>query len=179
MRNQLAVAFVTFLFIPAAWAASALGPGDTAPLFTAKTHTGETFELAARRGQWTVLFFYPRAGTPGCTKQVCAFRDSVDKIRAEGAEVYGISTDDVEAQAAFHSEHHLSFPLLADPDGKVVEAYGTKMPILNMSKRWTFIIDPDLEIRQIQHDVDPALDAQRVADEIVRLKAEGGAGAVR
>lgn len=171
-RRLIAPACLLSVFIAAAASATELKAGDAAPLFTARTHTGEAFDLAARRGQWTVLFFYPRAGTPGCTKQVCAFRDSVNKIRAEGAEVYGISTDDVEAQAAFHREHHLSFPLLADPDGKVVDAYGAKMLLLGMSKRWTFIIDPDLKIRQVERDIDPALDAQRVAAEIVRLKAE-------
>lgn len=170
-RLALAVGCLTFLLVSIASAAPELKPGDDAPLFTARTHSGDTFDLASRKGQWTVLFFYPKAGTPGCTKQVCAFRDGVEKIRAEGAEVYGISTDSVEDQANFHNEHHLSFTLLADPDGTVVEKYGTKMPILTRSKRWTFIIDPSLKIRQVEHDVDPELDAQRVAAEIARLKS--------
>ena len=152
-----------------------LKAGDAAPLFTAKTQAGEVFDLSSRKGQWTVLYFYPKAGTPGCTKQACAFRDAVNTIRAEGAEVYGISEDTVEAQAAFHTEHHLGFTLLADPDGTVVDAYGAKMPVLSMAKRWTFIIGPDLTIRQVERDVDPAMDAQRVAGEIVRLK--GGTAA--
>jgi peroxiredoxin Q/BCP len=101
----------------------------------------------------------PKAGTPGCTKQASAFRDGITVIRSEGADVYGISTDTVEAQAAFHKEHQLAFTLLADPDGTVTNAYGAKMPLLTMSRRWTFIIDPALTIRQVQHDVDPALDA--------------------
>jgi peroxiredoxin Q/BCP len=151
-------------------AAVELKAGDPAPLFTARTQDGGEFTLATRKGQWTVLFFYPKAGTPGCTKQACAFRDSIKLIRAAGAEVYGISTDTVEDQAAFHREHNLAFALLADPEGTVTEAYGTKMPIITMSKRWTFIIDPSLTIRQVQHDVDPSLDAQRVATEIARLK---------
>ena len=162
----------TLLFVAgAARAAEELRAGDPAPLFTAKTNTGAVFDLASRKGQWTVLYFYPKAGTPGCTKQADGFRDSVAEIRAEGAEVYGVSTDTVEDQAAFHQEQHLSFPLLADPDGTVVEAYGAKMPILTMAKRWTFIIGPDLKIRQVERDVDPALDAKRVAAELARLKA--------
>jgi peroxiredoxin Q/BCP len=178
MRNPLFVAVIGSLVsfhAPAASAAEALKPGDPAPLFTAKTHAGEPFDLAARKGQWTVLFFFPKAGTPGCTKQVCAFRDSVRSIRDEGAEVYGISTDTVESQAAFHREHHLGFTLLADPEGTAVEAYGAKMPILTMARRWTFIIDPDLKIRGVERDVDPALDAKRVAAEIARLKRSAGA----
>jgi len=148
-----------------------LKAGDPAPLFTAKTQDGEVFDLASRTGQWTVLYFYPKAGTPGCTKQACAFRDGIKTIRAEGAEVYGISADTVDAQAAFHGEHHLGFTLLADPDGTVINAYGAKTPLVTMAKRWTFIIGPDLTIRQVERDVDPALDAQRVATEIAKLKS--------
>jgi len=170
-RITIAAVCLAFCATAPAWAAPELKPGDAAPLFTAKTQSGEVFDLASRKGRWTVLFFYPKAGTPGCTKQVCAFRDSVKTIRGEGAEVYGISADTVEDQAAFHQEHQLAFTLLADPDGTVIEAYGAKMPILNMSKRWRFIIDPELTIRQVEHDVDPAADAQRVAKEIARLKA--------
>lgn len=171
MRSTLlAVALVATVPFSSVCAATELKPGDPAPPFTAKTQDGTDFSLESRKGQWTVLFFYPKAGTPGCTKQACAFRDSIKVIRAEGAEVYGISTDDVEAQAAFHKEHHLAFPLLADPEGAVTELYGAKMPLLTMSKRWTFIIDPTLTIRHVEHDVDPAQDAQRVAGEIAKLK---------
>jgi peroxiredoxin Q/BCP len=160
------------LVAPLAAAAGAveLQAGDAAPLFKAKTHDGGEFDLASRKGQWTVLFFYPKADTPGCTAQACAFRDSIKLIRAEGAEVYGISTDTVESQAAFHEKHRLAFTLLADPDGAVTKAYGAKMPVMTMSKRWTFLIDPSLTIRQVKRDVDPAMDAQRVAGEIARLK---------
>jgi peroxiredoxin Q/BCP len=171
-RALLAVVLPPVLLVSAAHAVD-LKPGDPAPRFTAKTHEGGEFKLEDRKGQWTVLYFYPKAGTPGCTKQACAFRDGIAAIRAEGAEVFGISTDTVESQAEFHEDEHLSFTLLADPDGAVTSAYGAKMPILTMSKRWTFIIDPMLIIRQVQHDVDPTEDAKRVAAEIARLK--GGA----
>src|SRR5262245_23344791 len=148
----LAVALLATVVVRAALA-DELAAGQPAPLFTAKTQDGSDFDLSSRKGQWTVLYFYPKAGTPGCTKQACAFRDSIKVIRAEGAEVYGISTDTVESQAAFHKEHQLAFTLLADPDGTVTELYGAKMPILTMAKRWTFIIDPTLTIRQVQRDV--------------------------
>jgi peroxiredoxin Q/BCP len=171
MRIPFRAAAACALVIVAAPAhAGELQAGDPAPLFTARTQDDAEFTLASRRGQWTVLYFYPRSGTSGCTKQACAFRDNIKAIRDEGAEVYGISTDTVAAQAAFHREQHLTFPLLADPDGKVTEAYGAKMPLVSMAKRWTFIIDPTLTIRQVQHDVDPSQDAQRVAAEIARLK---------
>lgn len=143
---------------------------DKAPIFKTKTHEGKDFDLGSRKSKWTVLYFYPKAETPGCTKQACAFRDNIDRIREQGADVYGISTDTVEAQKAFHAKHSLNFTLLADPEAKIVEQYGTKMTALKMSKRWTFIIDPELRIRHIGRDVDPVLDSEKVAAQIMAFK---------
>ena len=145
---------------------------DSAPLFVTQTQEGKKFDLGTRKGLWTVLYFYPKAGTPGCTKQACAFRDQIEKIRSQGADVYGISTDSVEALKEFHKTEKLNFTLLADPDGKISEQYGAKMPLVKMSKRWTFILDPELKIRDIQKDVDPVLDAERVAQKITELKSK-------
>ena len=150
--------------------ATEISVGTLAPLFKVQTHEGKDFDLASRKGQWTVLYFYPKAETPGCTKQACAFRDNINKIRSEGADVFGVSADTVKDQASFHKNHQLNFTLLADADGKVVKLFGAKMPLLNMSKRWTYIIDPELKIRSIDKDVDPAFDSQKVADLIVKLK---------
>lgn len=161
------------LFVPhAAQAASGaeLKVLDPAPPFTARTQEGKEFDLNSRKGQWTVLYFYPKAGTPGCTKQACAFRDNIEKIRAEGAEVYGISSDTVDEQAAFYKKHHLNFTLLADPESKIITMYGTKLPLMKMSRRWTFILDPELKIREIAKDVDPVLDSERIAAKIAALK---------
>jgi peroxiredoxin Q/BCP len=173
MKTHVAAlaASLILLLASAAVAEPELKPGDPAPLFTAKTHTGADFDLAARKGQWTVLYFYPKAGTPGCTKQADSFRDSIEVIRAAGADVYGVSTDTVEDQAEFHAAEHLDFTLLADPDGKVTTAYGAKMPLVTMAKRWTFIIGPDLRIRDVDRDIDPSQDATRVAAVIARLKS--------
>lgn len=117
-----------------------------------------------------MLYFYPKADTPGCTKQACAYRDAIKKIRDENAEVFGISTDNVAAIESFHKKHHLSFTLLADDTGAVTESYGVKMPLVNLAKRWTFIVDPQGVIRDINSDVDPASDADTVASRIRTLK---------
>lgn len=146
--------------------------GDSAPLFKALTHEGKEFDLAARKGAWTVLYFYPKADTPGCTKQACAFRDQIKKIRALGADVFGVSANSVKEQADFHEKHHLSFTLIADDNLAIIKSYGAKMPILSMSKRWTFIIDPELKIRAIDQDVDPAKDADIVAAKLESLGAK-------
>lgn len=161
----------SLLFVQPLQAAD-LEVGNPAPLFRAQTHLGESFDLRARKGKWTVLYFYPKAGTPGCTKQACAFRDHMKQIRALNADVFGISADSVKDQAAFHKEQNLSFTLLADSDHKIIGLYGSKMPLLNMSKRWTFILDPELKIRDINKDVNPEKDAALVADKIAELQAQ-------
>jgi peroxiredoxin Q/BCP len=152
--------------------------GDKAPEFKLPNQAGETFDLASRKGQgWTVLYFYPKAGTPGCTDQACAFRDSIKVIREKGAEVYGISADTVKDQAAFHKEHKLSFDLLADPDATVIKLYDAKYPVVSYAKRWTFILDPDLVVRHIDHDVDPVLDAKNSAAKLAELQKQAAAAA--
>ncbi|MBN1567674.1 MAG: peroxiredoxin [Acidobacteria bacterium] len=146
--------------------ASDLKPGDAAPGLKLKTDEGANFDLQSRKGQWTVLYFYPKADTPGCTKQACAFRDNIMEIRKLGADIFGVSADGVDALKKFKKNHNLNFTLLADPELNAIKAYGAKMPVMNMSKRWTFIIGPDLRIRSIEKDVDPVLDAKRVAEKI-------------
>ncbi len=141
-----------------------------APTFKSKTHDGIDFDLNSRKGHWTVLYFYPKADTPGCTKQACAFRDSIKIIRDQGADVFGVSIDTVEDQAKFHKKYHLNFTLIADADGKVANLYGTKMTDKNLSQRWTFIIDPTLNIRSIDRQVDPVKDADKVAAAITDFK---------
>lgn len=145
--------------------------GENAPLFEIKNQEGKTFKLADRTGKgWTVLFFYPKAGTPGCTKQACGFRDSIKSIRSQNAEVFGISADTVEAQAKFHKEHNLAFPLLADPNTEVIKKYDAKMLGVDMAKRWTFILDPQLKIRWFDDNVDPVLDAKKVSERLATLQ---------
>ncbi|QFY44539.1 peroxiredoxin [Candidatus Methylospira mobilis] len=152
--------------------AEALQVGQPAPRFELTAQDGAKIDLASRQGKgWTVLYFYPKAGTPGCTTQACAFRDAIEAIRRQNAEVYGISTDEVKDLLSFHQKHKLAFTLLSDPDAKVTEAYGVKMPVLKMAKRWTFIVDPSLIVRQIDNDVDPALDARKVAESLKKLQA--------
>ena len=153
-----------------AFAATDLKVNDPAPGFQLRTHEGKDFTLEGRRGKWTVLYFYPKAETPGCTKQACSFRDNIKKITKLGADVFGISTDNVVDQAAFHKNHNLNFILLADEKAEVTKKFGSKMAMMNYSNRWTFIIDPNLVIRNISKDVDPISDSARVASEIEQLQ---------
>lgn len=149
--------------------------GKPAPTFSAKNQDGVVFDLKSRLNQgYTVLFFYPKAGTPGCTKQACAFRDSIKVIRDKGAMVYGISADDVAAQKKFHDEHKMTFDLLSDTDAKIIKSYQVKMPMLSIAKRQTFILDDKLIVRRHFDDVDPAMDAKNVAKAIEDIKAGAG-----
>jgi peroxiredoxin Q/BCP len=168
---NLKIAILIFLSLASpAFGESLLG--KAAPTFTAKNQDGVDFDLKSRMGQgYTVLFFYPKAGTPGCTKQACAFRDSIKVIRDKGAMVYGISADDVAAQKKFHDEHKMTFDLLSDADAQIIKSYQVKMPMLSMAKRQTFILDDKLIVRKHFEDVDPAMDAKNVAKAIDELKA--------
>lgn len=172
MKFFLTVLSVLFVSLTACTKTKELKINEDAPVFSLQKQDGTTFDLSSRKGmgQWTVLYFYPKAGTPGCTKQACAFRDGLDKIKALGASVYGISADTVEDQMKFHQTHKLNFDLLADPKGQVVTLYGSSMVGTQFSKRWTFILDPQLKIRDIMKDVDPVMDSTRVAQVIADLQ---------
>ena len=98
--------------------------GKKAPAFTVSSDRNDTVKLSDFAGQPVVLYFYPKADTPGCTKESCAFRDAKKEIARLGAQIVGISPDTVEDQAKFRDKYHLNFPLLADKDHKLAERYG-------------------------------------------------------
>ncbi len=164
-------ASILAIFLTSNVFAAELKVNDPAPLFKAQLQSGVSFDLESQKGKWTVLYFFPKSDTPGCTKQACAFRDNIEKITTLGADVYGISMDTVEKQAAFHKKHGLKFSLISDNDGAITKAYGAKIPMLRMAKRWTFILDDKLVIRKVDHDVDPITDAVKVAEFISTEKA--------
>ena len=101
-----------------------LNVGDVAPDFTLTAHDGSEVTLSALRGKKVVIYFYPKADTPGCTRQACAIRDAWTQIDTQGAVVLGISPDKPPALVKFREKYDLPFPLLSDPDHAVAEAYG-------------------------------------------------------
>src|SRR5437660_10980091 len=103
---------------------SRLSAGDPAPEFTLPDSTGRPVSLADYRGRHVVLYFYPAAGTPGCTKQACDFRDNLAELNDAGYQVLGISPDKPEKLAKFVAAEKLTFPLLSDPDKAVLTAWG-------------------------------------------------------
>ena len=145
----------------------ALKEGDKAPAIKVQTDTGEPFDLAQLKGQKVVLYFYPRADTPGCTIEANEFRDAIKKFQNK-AVVLGISPDTPKAQAKFKEKYKLPFTLLCDPDKQVAEAYGV-MKEKNMygKKVWgvartTFLIDEQGKIEKIFEKVKPEGHAEQV-----------------
>lgn len=125
-------------------------PGQRAPAFALPDAGGRVHRLDDYRGRWLVLYFYPRDGTPGCTREACQFRDASDRFQTLGAAIAGISTDSSGRHGAFAARHRLTFPLLADPDGTVAAAYGAlrRLGPWRWARRCTFIIDPAGRVAQ-------------------------------
>ena len=132
-----------------------LNEGSKAPDFSVLTDTGEKFKLSSLAGSNVVLYFYPKADTPGCTKEACSFRDELPRLGAVDAVVLGASPDPVKAVAKFKEKYALPFSLLADEDHKVAEQYGVWQEKVNYGKtymgvvRTTFIIGKDGRIAKI------------------------------
>ena len=136
-----------------------LEPGDEAPDFTLPDADGKQVSLSSLRGQQVIVYFYPAAMTPGCTKEACDFRDSIQSLAAAGVTVLGISPDKPDRLAKFRDRDHLNFPLLSDPDRKVQQAYGAYGEKTLYGKttigviRSTFVVDPAGKIARAYYNV--------------------------
>jgi peroxiredoxin Q/BCP len=136
-----------------------LSPGDTAPDFTLPTDDGGGVTLSDLRGQKVIVYFYPAAMTPGCTKQACDFTDSLDSLRGAGYAVVGISPDKPEKLAKFRERDHLTITLASDADRSVMQAYGAfgekKLygKVVEGVIRSTFVVDQDGKVEVAQYNV--------------------------
>ena len=154
-----------------------LSADDSAPDFTLSDQNSEPVTLSDLRGETVVLYFYPRADTPGCTAQACGIRDHRSDYAVAGARVLGISPDPVEAIAKFADKNSLGFTLLADPDHAVADAYGTWVEKHNYGKtymgvqRSTFIIDPDGRISAVIEKASPKTHDDRVLELLAQASA--------
>jgi len=147
-----------------------LKEGDPAPDIHLRTDTGEEFRLSDLKGKRVVLYFYPKADTPGCTVEACEFRDDRSKFTAKGAVIVGISPDKPAEQAKFKQKYDLPFALLADEDKAAAQAYGVWKEKNMYGKkvmgieRSTFIIGPDGKIEMIYSKVKAQGHAAQVLD---------------
>jgi thioredoxin-dependent peroxiredoxin len=139
-----------------------LEPGDAAPDFTLSDQHGKSVSLADFRGKTVVLYFYPKADTPGCTAQACGVRDRHADYEHADAVVLGVSPDPVKPIAAFDEKYGLGFPLLSDEDHAVAEAYGVWVEKSMYGRKYmgnertTFVIGPDGSVRDVFRRVKPA-----------------------
>jgi thioredoxin-dependent peroxiredoxin len=121
-----------------------------------KDQNGKDFNLADQIGKKVILlYFYPKDFTGGCTKEACGFRDRTGDLQTNNVEVVGVSHDTVDEHKKFADEYHLNFTLIADPDGKIIAAYNTKMLLLGMSKRVSFLIGLDGRIIHVTNAMSP------------------------
>jgi peroxiredoxin Q/BCP len=146
--------------------------GTPAPDFELQSDTGETVKLSDFYGRPVVLYFYPKDDTPGCTTEACEFRDAYDVFRDRGAEVLGVSPDDVRSHEKFKQKYELPFTLLADPSHQVAEQYGVWGERKFAGKRYlgitrsTFVIDSDGKVARAMRGIKPAGHATEVLDSL-------------
>jgi peroxiredoxin Q/BCP len=185
---KLAYLAIFSLTAPALATAAELKVGDKAPPFEAKADDGTTWRSSDHVGKQTlVVYFYPAAMTPGCTKQACSFRDNQSKLQELGATVVGVSGDQEEGLRVFKGSNRLNFPLLSDPQGEVAKKFG--VPVSQggtitrevdgknvelkrevTTARWTFIIGKDGRIAYKDTQVEPAGDGEAVIEALRKIQ---------
>ena len=153
--------------------------GKTIPALTLKAT--EVGEVSMPAGAWTVLYFYPKDDTPGCTKQACTYRDAYQKFTDAGIKVYGVSMDDLDSHGSFKDKFSLNFPLLSDPEHKLADVLGVygdhevKMPD-GREFAWTglsrdsFVIDPEGKVVKEWRMVDPVASVDETYDAVVAAR---------
>jgi thioredoxin-dependent peroxiredoxin len=142
--------------------------GAAAPDLRGEDQTGTVQRLSSERGHPVVVYFYPKDGTPGCTREACAFRDAWARFEAAGVRVWGVSADSRESHARFAREQNLTFPLLADPELRWASAFGVGTT-MGMTHRVTFLVDPAGRIAKVYPEVDPAVHADEVLADAAAL----------
>ncbi|HLH00941.1 MAG TPA: thioredoxin-dependent thiol peroxidase [Bryobacteraceae bacterium] len=153
----------------------ALKEGNTAPAIDAVDERGEPFQLAALKGKNVILYFYPKADTPGCTRESCEFRDHAKKFAKADSVIVGVSPDKSAAQSKFKDKFDLPFTLLADTDHKVAEAYGAWVEKSMYGRKYmgiersTFVIGKDGKLKKIFRKVKPDGHAEQVYEALQTL----------
>jgi peroxiredoxin Q/BCP len=173
LARGLALAALLALALPAV-AQESPAEGAMAPDFKLQDQAGRWQTLSQYRGQWVVLYFYPKDDTPGCTTQACELRDNIFAFRKAGAQILGISVDDAASKKAFAEKHSLPFPVLADPTKETTKKYGvlTKfMGVMELAQRDTFLIDPNGRIVRHWAKVNPKGHSEMVLAEITAQQA--------
>src|SRR3984957_3860760 len=171
MKQILSFALpVALLLAGSARAADVPADGSKAPDFTLQSQEGKTVSLKDFHGQWGVLYFYPKDMTSGCTIEAHNFQRDQAQYTAKKAAIVGVSADSVDSHVQFCTKENLTFKLLADPDKKVIGAYGSLMANGMMAARNTFIIDPNGVIRKVYTGVKPNPHSEEVLAALAELQ---------
>ena len=161
---------LTFLLSVAVGRADAPKAGDKAPDFVAKDQDGKTWKLSDLAGKKvTLLYFYPKDDTPGCTKEACGLRDRMADLKKDDVQVLGVSFDDGESHKKFIEKHSLNFPLLVDTDGNIADQYGARMPNKNMARRISFLIGKDGKIAHVTDNPSADIHLNEMKDAVANL----------
>ena len=172
MRTKIILPIVMILLgiVSFANAKITLKEGEKAPDFSLMGNDGEMHKLNDFKGQYVVLYFYPKDETSGCTTEACSFRDNISAITKTGTKILGVSVQDVASHKDFVKKYGLNFLLLADSEKKVSKEYGVLNSTWGMDNRVTFIIDPQGKIVKIYPKVDPDGHAKEVLAELETLQ---------
>jgi thioredoxin-dependent peroxiredoxin len=148
--------------------------GVIAPEIDAETNGGLRFKLSEQEGLCTVVYFFPKAFTPGCTRETAQFQDNYNELRLARAALVGVSTDDHSTQCAFAKSLHASFPMIGDKNGTICKAYDVRWPLLGVAKRVTYVIGRDRVILGVfRHELQMGRhkdDVLRMVDALYRAK---------
>ena len=145
--------------------------------FSLPDQNGKLHSLSDYKGKWIVVYFYPKDDTPGCTKEACSFRDNIHECTKRGVVVLGISKDTVESHKKFAEKFHLSFPILADPERKTIEAYGVWGEKSFAGREYmgtlrnTYLINPSGEIVKTYEKVNPLTHTAQILVDLEKLLA--------
>ena len=161
--RNICLAFLVTTFVGGAFANPQ--EGEPAPAFRLQDQNSIWHELEDFDGQWLVLYFYPKADTPGCTTEACEFRDNIFAYEELGAAIVGVSVDDVASQKDFADKYHLPFPLLSDANKVVAESYGV-LRESGVANRQSFIIDPQGRVAKRYYQVSPADHSAEVLEDL-------------
>jgi peroxiredoxin Q/BCP len=171
MKKTLSLAIPALALLLAAQAAEVPAEGSKAPDFTLQSQEGKTVSLKDFHGQWVVLYFYPKDMTQGCTIEAHNFQRDQAQYTAKKAAIVGVSADNVDSHVQFCTKESLTFKLLADPDKKVIAAYGSSnAQNPNYAARNTFIIDPNGVIRKVYVGVKPNPHSEEVLAALTELQ---------
>jgi len=170
-KNIISIASILYFFLITGTSIAEINTGQTAPNFNLQDQNGNWHTLDNYKGQWVVLFFYPKDQTPGCTTEACNFRDNIFEFQRLNAQILGVSLDDIESHQAFSEKYSLPYPILADINKECATEYGVlgKFMMMTIAKRQSFLINPEGQIVKHYKKVDPDTHTKEVIIDLKQL----------